>query len=75
MYYKRVQPFGLISLPCKWVILDNEIDQMKVKIQLNPTGIVLYYKKLLTIYVLLKKIIDRYLKTAISPQLQWPLTL
>ena len=26
--YKRVQPFGLISLSCNWVILDKEIDQM-----------------------------------------------
>ena len=26
--YERVQPVGLISLSCNWVILHNEIDQM-----------------------------------------------
>ena len=31
--YERVQPVGLISLSCNWVILHYEIDQMQVKIQ------------------------------------------
>ena len=26
--YEKVQPVGLISLSCNWVILHNEIDQM-----------------------------------------------
>ena len=46
LYYERVQPFGLTSLSCNWVILHNEIDQMQVKIQLKPTGIVTCYKNI-----------------------------
>ena len=44
--YKRVQPDGLISLSCNWVILLKEIDQMLVQIQINPTGKVLYNKNI-----------------------------
>ena len=28
MLYERVQPLGLTSFSCNWVILHNEIDQM-----------------------------------------------
>ena len=37
--YQRVQPLGLISISCNKLLLDNEIDQILVNIQLNPTGI------------------------------------
>ena len=56
--YKRVQPVGLTSLSCNWVILH---DKMYVTIQLNPTGIVFCYKNLSKNYVLPKKnIVYRY---------------
>ena len=35
----EVQPVGLISLSCNWVIFYNEIAKMLVQIQLNPTGV------------------------------------
>ena len=39
-HYEKVQPVGVLSLSCNWVILHKEIDQLLVKIQSNPAGIV-----------------------------------
>ena len=60
---ERVQPVGLISFSCYWIILHDELDQMLVKIKSNPPGIALYRKNVSKHYVLPKnKISSIYLK-------------
>ena len=49
--YDRVRPVGLNALSCNWVILHNEMGQLQVKIQTNPTGIVLNNKNFSKNYV------------------------
>ena len=53
--YERVQSIGLTSLSCNWVNLNNEKYQMQVKIRLDPTGKVLWYKNLSKNNILPKK--------------------
>ena len=54
---ERVQTVSLTSFSCNWIILHYEIDQMKVKIQLNPTGVALCYTNLSKNYVLRKTLL------------------